>query len=158
MLSAASSSSAVSSVRNCDAGNGVLFFKYAWESSTGNLADLKDCKVDEIVSYPGPNPFIWPRPPWDGKSVNPEVGRDIPGTDGKMGDEHTTRSFLEPLQEASFTATQFYRFRTPCHNGGAPENLKGPLSIVRTVKERKDGKFKYTVTKSGKPASIDPMP
>lgn len=141
-----------------DAGNGVLFFKYAWESSTGNLADLKDCEVDEIVSYPGPNPFVWPRPPWDGKTKNPEVGGAIPGTDGKMGDEHTTRSFLEPYKEASFTATQFYRFRTKCHKGGAPENLKGPLSIVRTVKKRKDGKLKYTVTKSGKSASIDPMP
>jgi len=34
----------------------------------------------------------------------------------------------------------------------------GPISIVRSVIKRTDGKYKYTVTKSGYSAKIDPLP
>jgi hypothetical protein len=45
--------------------DGVLHFNYAWDSTSGNLADLFDWRVGEIVTYPGGNPFVWPRPPYD---------------------------------------------------------------------------------------------
>ena len=56
-----------------DDGGGVLSFEYAWDSSSGRdkLDDLKDCEVGEHVSYPGPNPFPWPKPPWNTKTPIP---------------------------------------------------------------------------------------
>ena len=37
-----------------DIGDGVLQFKYAWDSTSGALADLSNCFVGENVVYPGP--------------------------------------------------------------------------------------------------------
>ncbi|HKP51306.1 MAG TPA: DUF4157 domain-containing protein [Chloroflexia bacterium] len=141
-----------------DKGNGVLYFEYAWDSSTGNLKDLKSCRVGEIVTYPGKDPFVWPKPPWDGATPNPTIIWPSPGSDGGIGDEHTSKPFVKPYKEAGFTATQYYRYECPCDNNGKPVNLMGPISIVRAVIKKSDGKFKYVITKSGKSASIDPLP
>jgi hypothetical protein len=62
-----------------DAGNGTLHLEYAWGSSTGHLADLAQCTVNEKVDYNSadlpfqsppfpaginpPNPTILPVPP-----------------------------------------------------------------------------------------------
>ena len=35
--------------------DGLLVTYYEWESSSGNLADIADCSVGELVTYPGPN-------------------------------------------------------------------------------------------------------
>lgn len=140
-----------------DNGGGILYFEYAWDSSTGNLADLSSCEVGEEVTYPGSDPFVWPKPPWDGSTPNPTIIW-LPGSDGALGDTHSTKPFVKPYKEASFTATQYYRYRTSCANSGNPVNLMGPISIARSVKKKQDGKFKYTITKSRKSASIDPLP
>jgi hypothetical protein len=143
---------------SASAGGGVLRFRYAWDSSTGKVADLKDVEVGEFVTYPGASPFVWPKPPWDGSTPNPTELWPSPGTDGAMGDVHSSKPFVKPYKEAGFTATQHYRYRTPCANGGNPVNLMGPISIVRAVKQKANGDFVYVITKSGKSAKIDPLP
>lgn len=45
------------------AANGVIKFSYQWDSSNGNLSDLRDCQVSEYVQYPSSdNPFLLPLP------------------------------------------------------------------------------------------------
>jgi Domain of unknown function (DUF4157) len=129
---------------------GVLHFEYAWDSSSGNLTDLDTCEVGERVDYtqtenppfdPAPNPtIIW-----------------LPGEDGGLQDNHSP-GVVQPYKVSTEKAVQYYRYRCPCKNGGNPVNLMGPINIIRKVEKRPDGKFKYTITKSGKSASIDPLP
>jgi len=56
-----------------DIGGGVLEFDYAYESSTGDLTDLSKCTISERVTYPGPNPYEFPSPPWDKAIINPTI-------------------------------------------------------------------------------------
>lgn len=91
------------------------------------------------------------------QDANPTVIWPAPGSDGAMGDDHSPGTIVKPHAEASFTATQHYRYRCPCKNGNSPVVLMGPIAITREVKRRPDGKFKYIITKSGKSASIDPL-
>ncbi|HEX7314401.1 MAG TPA: hypothetical protein VF297_10785 [Pyrinomonadaceae bacterium] len=69
-----------------------------------------------------------------------------------------TRSICTPYQAASFTATQHYRFRCTCHNSNAYVNLMGSLDIVRTVTQNTNGTWRFTVTKSGASATVNPLP
>ncbi|HEX8674759.1 MAG TPA: hypothetical protein VF710_22865, partial [Longimicrobium sp.] len=62
---------------------------------------------------------------------------------------HTSRDFKKPYEEASFTAKQRYRYRTPCKNGNAPVDITGVIPITREVTQASARKFKYTATKSG---------
>ncbi|MDO9074798.1 MAG: DUF4157 domain-containing protein [Rubrivivax sp.] len=142
---------------------GTLRFNYAWDSSTGDLADLTDVGVSEKVDYPGSNdPFIWPSPPWTGDvgTPNPTLlpNPPVPGTRGRAVDNHSTLPFLKPYRRASFTARQVYRYATPCKNGGRPVALSPNINIVRVVKRKPDGNFQYRITKSGSSAGVDPLP
>ncbi len=47
-----------------DIGNGVLYFTYDWDSSTGQGSDLSACTVDEKVIFPDGDPFHIPSPPF----------------------------------------------------------------------------------------------
>lgn len=136
---------------------GVLHFDYQWGSSTGNLADLSQCTVGEIVSYPGSSsPYVWAHPPFTRSSTNPTV-IDVSATSGSGQDDHLGPPFATPFSAASFTATQYYRYKCPCANGGNYVNLMGPISIVRSVTQNANGSWKYTVTKSGSSATVNPM-
>lgn len=144
-----------------DVGNGRLRFLYAWESSSGNLADLSACTVGEIVTYPGSSPYTFPSPPFPNVTVpNPTItGR--PGNEGQFQDNHSTPgSFVKPYSAASFTATQYYRYSCPCKNGGAFVNLVGPIDIIRSVSRVgfSTPDYKFTITKSGSSATINPLP
>lgn len=145
-----------------DTGGGTLTFRYAWDSSTGDLADLTDVGVSEKVDYPGSaDPFIWPSPPWDGGGTNnPTIlpVPPVPGTRGRAVDNHSTHGFKKPYKRASFTAKQVYRYETPCKNGGRPVALSSNINIVRVVKQKADGNFFYRITKSGSSATVDPLP
>lgn len=137
--------------------NGILYFQYAWDSSTGNLADLSNCVVGEIVNYPnGADPYVWPHPPWDEDSPNPTV-INVPGSDGGLGDNHRPGVFFQPYFQASFTATQYYRYRCPCSNNNQYVNLLGPISIGRSVSSNGSGGWMYTITKSGESHSLNPL-
>lgn len=96
--------------------NGTLHFEYAWESSTGDLADLWECTIGEKVDYPGGNPYYWPSPPFAGNTENP-YERNISATEGAGDDNHTVNQFSKPYIEASFNAIQVYRYTCPCITG-----------------------------------------
>lgn len=146
-----------------DAGSGVLHFEYAWDSSTAHLSDLElsGCTVNENVSYPGGNPFYWPSPPWASgtNTPNPTIlpVPPIPGADGTGADNHSTAGFRTPYQAASFTATQYYQYSCTCDHS-SNVHLAGPISIVRSVGQNPDLTWKYTITKSGVSAYINPLP
>lgn len=143
-----------------DVGNGTLRFKYAWGSSTGILGDLSQCSVGERVDY-DPADIPWPSPPFPAGHFppNPTIG-NVPATDGAVFDNHTTTgTFVKPYAARSFTAIQVYRYTCPCANGGNPVSLSGfPYSIVRTVSQNANSTWKFTVTKTGSSATIDPLP
>jgi hypothetical protein len=134
----------------------ILHFEYKWDSSTGNPADLASCQVGEKVDYAGPSPF--PRPaPFTGSVANPTI-LWVAATDGQAQDNHSHSAFVKPYVTVSYTATQNYRYQCPCANNGNPVVISGPISIVRVVSKKPDGNFKYTITKSGISATLDPLP
>ena len=131
--------------------NGVLHFDYAWESSSGNLADLSNCKVGEKVDYPGAaDPFVWPSPPYAANvgSSNPTI-LWIAGTKGVAQDNHSHKPFLKPYVANTFSANQAYRFQC----GSAPPVDFGGWSdvvIKRVVKDTTGkGCFVYGIGKTG---------
>ena len=82
----------------------------AWDSSTGNLPDLTDCTVREVVNYdPIPNPpFLW-NPP------NPTI-LTVPGVNGVAMDTHSyppglRTGITNPRQNGTATANQVYQYR-----------------------------------------------
>lgn len=142
-----------------DAGNGTLHFEYAWNSSTGNLADLANCEGGERVDYQAAD-IPWPSPPFRANisPPNPTI-LNVPGRDGAAQDNHSTPGpFVQPYRAASFTASQIYRFHCPCHQNDAWVTLMGPLNITRAVSQNPNGSWKFTITKSGSSATIDPLP
>lgn len=141
-----------------NAGGGVLHFEYKWDSNTGHLADLSQCSVGEKVDYNAAElPFASPPFP----PINPQnpTIRNVGGADGALQDNHATAgNFVKPYVAASVTASQIYRYSCPCHNAGAFETLLGPHDIVRSVSQKSNGKWKFTITKTGSSAKIDPLP
>ena len=136
---------------------GILFFRYDWRSSTGDLQDLDLCEVGEQVVYPGGSPFMWP-PPWQFSTPNPSVLRGD-ATAGFLTDAHSPGNFLLPYQVASFTAQQRYFYVCDClADPSKPNILAGIFDIVREVTQRPDGRFQYIITKDGVTATIDPLP
>jgi hypothetical protein len=127
--------------------SGVLEFTYAWDSTSGNLADLSGCMVGEKVDYPGGNPYIWPSPPWSTSTLNPTI-IDLSATLGGFQDTHGTGSFIKPYQAASFSASQIYRYKS-CT--GDYTTLMGPISIDRSVfwVGPPDSTWRYQIQKSG---------
>lgn len=109
--------------------NGVLYFEYRWDSTSGNRDHLFGCTVGEKVDYPGGNPYYWPLPPWNGSSPNPTV-TEGDATGGFGTDTHISKPFIKPYQAASFTATQVYRYRD---GQGNHTTLLGPHPIDRSV-------------------------
>jgi hypothetical protein len=145
-----------------DKGNGDLHFDYSFSSSTGKITDLSSCTVGEIVTYPGTqDPFPFPSPPMPADAYpNPTVN-DFSATKGSFTDDHfltPSTTFVKPYSASSFTATQYYRYKCACANGGNYVNMVGPLSIVRSVTQNPNGSWKFTVTKSNCSAKIDPLP
>ena len=145
-----------------DQGGGTLHFEYAWDSSTGKLSDLSHCGVGERVDYNAADlPF--PSPPFP-SGLNPPNPTTDPVFGGDLGtfpngDTHSTPgTFVTPYSARTVTATQIYRYHCPCHNGDAWTTLMGPHNIVRSVSQNANGSWKFTVTKSGSSASIDPLP
>ena len=141
--------------------NGVLHFEYAWDSNTGNVADLSKCQVGERVSYPGGSPFAWPRPPYSGSTNNPTI-LWVPGIDGTGQDNHSHVAFIKPYKMNVFDATQEYRYKCDY-----PGHVIGPIDFIgwshinigRNVHDYTGkGCWGYSVTKTGFSAREKPMP
>ena len=136
-----------------DLGNGVLYFEYMWDSTSGNLAHLSGCYVGEKVDYPGSNdPYCFPSP-WTHCCDNPTI-IDIDATNGGFADTHYPGSFSTPYQTASVPATQIYRYKSCTGNY---TTLMGPISINRYV-TGEDELWRYSILKSGAYAEIFPLP
>jgi len=137
----------------------ALKFVYKWDSSTGNLSDLDlvDCKIGEQVVYPtDPNnlSYTWPSP-FSGSTPNPTVVLGAASA-GSFTDTHDHQPIVPPYSTVTFTAQQRYIYTCACKPG--PNVLAGIWGIVRTISKRPDGKFVYTITKSGLSASDNPLP
>jgi PBS lyase HEAT-like repeat len=140
---------------------GVLHFDYQWDSSTGNLNDLKDCQIGENVTYSGGNPFIWQKPPYNGSTPNPTItwlSASAGPNPGHMQDNHSPKQFVQPYVANTFNASQDYRYQCPISGIVVFPGEKG-ITIARTVSDSTGrGCFGYTVTKSGASASVNPLP
>jgi hypothetical protein len=140
-----------------------LVFAYTYESSTGMLADLKDCEIWENVAYPGKNPYVWPNPPWDEAWSNPTVSRMAPGPQGKFVDRHRPPQWAKTLAEADVSASQYYFFACPCALGklsvATPDGKTRPSFVIRRRVILNDGRitYRYVINKSGGNAQIDPI-
>jgi len=145
-----------------DLGNGDVHFTYAWGSTSGNLADLSACTVGEIVTYPGGNPYHWQSPPFPANSTSNPTVSDVAATAGAGVDDnflYPSSTFVRPYSAASFTATQFFRYKCTNINGGNYVNLLGPLSITRSVQQNTNGTWRFTVTKpTNGQATINALP
>jgi hypothetical protein len=146
-----------------DLGNGVLYFEYLWDSTTGDSNDLGNCRVGEKVDYPGGNPYYWPSPPWSGSNPNPVLG-SMPATWGGCSDTHSSKPFIKPYQAASVIATQIeqYHCGPVCCMGDVSdrsnwETLLSIGSIQRWVTGEGD-LWRYSIVKSGAYAEIFPLP
>lgn len=142
-----------------DTGSGTLHFVYAWNSNSGYLSDLSACTVGENVTYPGTGNYFPPSPRFPTSGFTNPTVIDRPATEGGFQDNHSiSGSFVTPYTAASFTGTQYYRYKCPCANSGNYVNLVGPLNIDRSVSSAGGPNWKYTITKSGASATINPLP
>lgn len=135
-----------------DVGECSIQIPISWQSSTGNLADLSDCKVREVVTYdPIPNPpFIW-NPP------NPTI-LEVDATLGVAQDTHGYSPGLQngisnPRVPGVATAHQVYQFRcTGPGCSGTWEDFPGEqYTITREVYAQyvRLNPWRYRITKTG---------
>ncbi len=139
---------------------GVLKFRYAWESDSGNLNDLDKIWLGEHVTYSDGGKHVGPNLPWKANNPDPTIkpARGITGaTTGTGGDTHRPPGGRLPSAgpAASYTATQYYGFRDFRTDPGAVDNtlgwqtnLLGPITISRWVEEV-GGNWRYRIEKSG---------
>ena len=140
-----------------DSSNGVLTFYYTWGSATGNLDDISSCRIREFVIYHGSAPrFRFPDPPWNQATPNPTT---VTGSAsfGRFSDTHYPGTFGRRLANASVTSTQRYEYRCPCATNNEWVTLQNHR-IERRVERKGNGQYKYTITKAGRSATIDPIP
>ncbi|HKS27351.1 MAG TPA: hypothetical protein VJS44_06000 [Pyrinomonadaceae bacterium] len=130
--------------------NGQLHFEYAWDSSTGNVGDLGQCTVGEIVYQPTRGTYVWPKPPFDSSDPSPGV-IDVAATLGRFNDDHLPprNGYVAPFRAAKFTATQIYRYKCNNINGGRYVNLTRTIPIVREFYQNSNGSWTYKCSKSG---------
>jgi hypothetical protein len=147
-----------------DLGNGVLYFRYEWESTTGDPNDLYNCFEGEKVDYQGGNPYFWPSPPWawDYCTPNPTTAMN-PATWGGSQDTHYRGNIVQPYAEAGFSANQVYQYHCgpDCCMGDVWdrnnwETLLDIGPIIRCVSYN-NGVWTYGILKSGEYA-VCPLP
>lgn len=138
--------------------HGVLHFNYKWESSTGVMSDIADCQIGENVVYPGGDPFVWPKPPYDGSTPNPTI-LWVPASDGAAQDNHSPKPFVEPYKASRFKAKQDYRYQCPAPTGIVNFTGWTDILITRTVADSTGkGCWGYTINKMDGTATETPLP
>jgi hypothetical protein len=135
-----------------DSGPDAIQVPISWDSSTGNLADLGNCTIREVVNYDAiPNPpFLW-NPP------NPTI-LSVPGSAGVAQDTHSyppglRAGITDPRAAGTMVAHQVYQFRCtgPGCSGGW-EDLPGQnYTITRHVFPQyvRPNPWRYQITKTG---------
>jgi len=146
---------------------GNLHYEYAWDSSTGNLADLDACTIKERLSYDGNSTGYYSKdvngtpcyvlpPPFKGVFANPEIYGGTSGTQGGEGDDQFVPQIPGPYQYGSYTAIQDYIYTDDNSNPNNPNDytvLRGPIDIVRTV-WAPDINWVYDITKYDYPDAL----
>jgi hypothetical protein len=148
-----------------DVGGGVLQFRYDWDSSTGNKADLKACTIGEYVTWSGGTvgkPFVMPLPYMSPKNNKHRIAQDNPivlnvkdPTAAARDDHQIPGAIVKPFRTSTVTTTQYYRFKCPGYNNGNWVNVMGPITITRTIRRNANGTWQYTITKSGASATLN---
>src|SRR5437660_5423596 len=98
--------------------------------------------MQENVTYPGGNPFVYPSPPFPVASApNPTntPNPPAPGSAGSTGINDThyipggggASSFVKPYSGYQVTATQYEQYK--CGNQTTWTNFYGPAYIYRTI-------------------------
>jgi hypothetical protein len=141
-----------------DYGGGVLWFVYAWDSSSGDVDDLK-CQVGEKVDY-NPADLPFPSPPFPaGNNPSNPFTKNVDGFAEGFQDFHgVDGTWAPPYIARSVTASQIYRYSCPCYSGGTWITLLGPHDITKSVIDNGDGTWRYEVSKTGVTATINPLP
>lgn len=138
----------------------VLEFHYRWASSSGNMADLSACQVEEYVTYVGPSPFPWASPPYvpGVTSPNPTTGGGPTpgnlGTSNGIVDDQLHIAFQGPYKFNFVASNQLFQFQCPNYQGNAWTQLfpaGGTIPISRVVNYYTDSPtvWYYEVSKSG---------
>lgn len=151
----------------CKQSTGTLSFVYAWDSSSGNMADLAKCTIQETVTYP--NNGVLPSPPFPANSPfpNPTIipANTTPPTyngNGASTDNQLPPSgqYVPPYTSGTtFTATQNYQYNCACQNTTDFTVFSGfrGIQIVREV-TNPSGTWLYQITKSKASCSIPISP
>jgi hypothetical protein len=150
-----------------DVGGGLLQFNYTFQSSTGDLSDLAACSLWENLLY-NPRPFDsppfpadWPDPDWNQHSNPDSFVFGVNPVGGVLSDGHNppgAGTWVTPYTTSTGTIAQYYEFSCPCFNSGAKTVVDGPYTITRTVTQNPNSTWKYTVTKAGASATVNPLP
>jgi hypothetical protein len=140
-----------------------LHFEYKWDSSTGNLADLSTCQIEEYVTYVGPNPYPWPSPPYLANQVTPWPflgGTPISANNpvGLKDDHGHADGWQTPYVFKVVASDQVYQFQCPYYQNNQWVQLmpiNGQIPIDRVVSlPNGNPPWTYTITKSGQSASM----
>jgi hypothetical protein len=144
--------------------DGVLFFIYDWESTTGDKNDLINCSIREKVDYQGcGNPCYWPLPPWACYTDNPEFGNTGSATSNEMYDFHWPGNLPGPYQNASVIAEQEYQYHCGPNCCMGPDEWCPLLEIGPIMRFVTGGEepfpdlWRYSIIKSGAYAEIFPL-
>jgi len=140
-----------------DFGDGVLYFEYMWDSSTGDLNDLSGCEVGEVVYYGSTSdPYIPPDPPFDLWALLNPTRIHVDATLGECGDLHSKGGgFSKPYCQSSFRSYQWYQYLT-CFGG--PINLENhdiDRSVYQVDPLDPNSVWQYKVEKSGHSSTMD---
>ncbi len=134
----------------------ILHFEYKWDSSTGNLADLSSCQVEESVTYVGPNPYSFATPPYAAQNPIywPYTGyTPVSATTGTPGlqDDHGHWPFQGPYVANTSSSDQVYQFTCTNYQPNVWTQLmpvSGQIPITRLVRSTNGAPpWTYQITK-----------
>ena len=122
-----------------------------WKSTSGNLADLKDCEVSEHIIYskiPNP-PYGLPSGTPVAESERKERKKPFGASLGKLQDTHRAPSEWvgnPPRSEGSFTVTQTYDYKCPgCGDAWIPF----AHYVIKYEVRKEGGEWVHVTTKVG---------
>lgn len=131
-----------------------LVVRVNWESPTGNLGDISNCEISEVVAYSNiPNPPFGPADgrqlPQSGKMIRLPRGSGIPAENGTTPDSHFLRpaAFRKPPSAGSYTVNQKYEYCCRvCMSGWVSLTA---YVITYTVYEKNPGQWWLKTEKRG---------
>jgi hypothetical protein len=149
-------------------GNGDLIFDYRWSSSTGNLADIQHCFVNERLDFPTQPTYTYPAAMCGDTHNSPEF-RPNPAVNAGEGQVMDTFAgcFAKPYAATGVIhVTQHIQYICGTMNG--PNNLSGAISMNSSISQNADGTFRYSEDDQGVPdingvifdyaATLNPLP